>query len=486
MQGVIWLVEAPSAPPPHSAARSSSTTSKKAEKTTTAASPLSSSASPTTARRSCDLRTLSFQYPLRLMSPSPHRSNPSHRDVYVLSYGGGLVAGDRVALSVRLDGRCSLSLLTQGSTKVFRTRTPVVSTTTPPQTTTKTQTGTAMTPPLTPPPPATTADAAALKPPPPPPPPTAQFIKARVGAGALLCVLPDPVTLFADAYFVQRQRYTLAPRGASVVCLDWYTSGRRSRGEEWDFEAYESAIKIDVEVEPVAVEAKEEEEEEEEGGDGDDDDGEEDDSDDNEKTSRSPAAPPPPPPPPVQIFRDVLLLRDDPDDDDAADTATTAATTANPNSTTGPDSPRRRRLRSYAPRMLGFHCFATLVLVGPRAARLARNAWAAFTSQPRVGDRHGGDGGRRPPPSSSSTTTTGLMWSVSLVTTAPAATAGWPELDDDDDDDDNNGGNALPEGVYGVVVRAAALDTDTMRAFLRDRLAGLEDEVGFNLFSRAV
>jgi urease accessory protein len=66
-----------------------------------------------------------------------------------------------------------------------------------------------------------------------------------VAAGGALFLLPDPVTCFRDAKYHQSQTFHLAP-GASAALLDWYTSGRRARGEEWAFAKYYSANEVFV------------------------------------------------------------------------------------------------------------------------------------------------------------------------------------------------------------------------------------------------
>lgn len=59
-------------------------------------------------------RTLAFCYPLKLISPTPLPSSPAGlRVAYVLSYGGGLVGGDRVWLDVDVEEGAKLVLLTQ-------------------------------------------------------------------------------------------------------------------------------------------------------------------------------------------------------------------------------------------------------------------------------------------------------------------------------------------------------------------------------------
>ena len=52
---------------------------------------------------------------------------------------------------------------------------------------------------------------------------------ATVAADALLAVVPDPIVCFADADFTQTQRYDLHA-DASLVVVDWITSGRHAVG----------------------------------------------------------------------------------------------------------------------------------------------------------------------------------------------------------------------------------------------------------------
>lgn len=54
-----------------------------------------------------------FSYPLKLITPARHYKTGVHA-VYVLSYGGGLVAGDRIKLDVAVQGGSTLVMLTQG------------------------------------------------------------------------------------------------------------------------------------------------------------------------------------------------------------------------------------------------------------------------------------------------------------------------------------------------------------------------------------
>jgi urease accessory protein len=74
---------------------------------------------------------------------------------------------------------------------------------------------------------------------------TKQRLDVSIAAGGALFLLPDPVTCFRDAVYHQVQTFRLAP-GASAALLDWYTSGRRARGEEWAFTRYYSVNEVIV------------------------------------------------------------------------------------------------------------------------------------------------------------------------------------------------------------------------------------------------
>lgn len=125
--------------------------------------------------------------PLRLLTPR----NAGHAAwVFTSSFGGGLVDGDRIALDVDLGAGAAAWLSTQASTKVYRGPRGAQS-----------------------------------------------ILRARVGPGALLAVVPDPVVCFAASRYDQDQRIELA-EGATLVLLDWVSSGRHGSGERWAFDAY--------------------------------------------------------------------------------------------------------------------------------------------------------------------------------------------------------------------------------------------------------
>lgn len=134
------------------------------------------------------LEAITYQYPLKLISPSSHSDLKSVL-VFLLSYGGGLVGGDAVNLSIEVHPGARLSLVTQGHTKIFKSPKPDVV--------------------------------------------TSQTMDVHISAGAALCLLPDPVQPFEDSVYTQTQLFRLA-QGASVCVLDWVTQGRTARGEDWD------------------------------------------------------------------------------------------------------------------------------------------------------------------------------------------------------------------------------------------------------------
>ncbi|KAG7099072.1 hypothetical protein E1B28_000947 [Marasmius oreades] len=160
------------------------------------------------------LSELSSTYPLKLISARVS-SRPDISIVYILSYGGGLVGGDRTHLNVKVNHQSSLVLLSQGSTKVFTTRLQQKHINSP-------------LPPIE-----LNTDAGA----------TIQKMDFTVSSKGALYLLPDPVTCFRSASYKQLQTFHLA-QDATLVLLDWITSGRKSRGEEWSFSRYYSLNEI--------------------------------------------------------------------------------------------------------------------------------------------------------------------------------------------------------------------------------------------------
>ncbi len=116
--------------------------------------------------------------------------------VYAATLGGGLVGGDDIQIRADVTAGARALLTTQASTKVYRSLRR-----------------------------------------------SRQSLTANVDAGALLAVVPDPIVCFANADFVQMQRYDLHA-DASLVMVDWMTSGRHAVGERWAFSRYESRFDV--------------------------------------------------------------------------------------------------------------------------------------------------------------------------------------------------------------------------------------------------
>ena len=156
------------------------------------------------------LRTVSYQYPLKLVSPAPLRTSdePYHlvHTVYLLTYGGGLVAGDAIDLHITVESSTRLVLLTQGSTKLFKSPSREVV--------------------------------------------SRQQMAVDLASGSALCYFPDPVQPFERSCFEQRQVYTIASpveaqsAPASLCVLDWVSNGRPANGEDWSFFRYGSKNEV--------------------------------------------------------------------------------------------------------------------------------------------------------------------------------------------------------------------------------------------------
>ncbi|KAF9892535.1 hypothetical protein FE257_001644 [Aspergillus nanangensis] len=166
------------------------------------------------------LTTLTYKYPLKLLTRTPGYvpqssalSSPASPPVhlYLLTYGGGLLPGDHIDVSITLEPHTRMVVTTpQGSTKIFKTE--------------GRQRGTL---PL--------AKNISDK--------SRQSVDVRIGREAALCYLPDPSVPFATSRYEQLQTFTVdstpaskpSTNTSSLCVLDWVTQGRSARGENWDF-----------------------------------------------------------------------------------------------------------------------------------------------------------------------------------------------------------------------------------------------------------
>jgi urease accessory protein len=117
------------------------------------------------------------------------------------SFGGGLVAGDETRLELKVGSQARCFLGTQASTKVYRN-------------------------------------------------PLARACghesEVTLHGESLLVFAPDPVQAFAGSRYRQRQMFNLAG-SASLVLLDWLSSGRAACGERWEFDRFESRNDVLIE-----------------------------------------------------------------------------------------------------------------------------------------------------------------------------------------------------------------------------------------------
>ncbi|KAG5184469.1 urease accessory protein UreD [Tribonema minus] len=141
---------------------------------------------------------------------------------YVIGYGGGLLAKDRVSVECVLDTGATVAITTQSTTKVYKQQKVA------PIAVSASGSGNG-------------ASSKAEE-----PPWCGQTMYCTISTGALLALVPDPVTCFKAANYRQVQEFRVAAGGSLVLC-DWLTSGRMERGEVWDFERFEShnAIYVD-------------------------------------------------------------------------------------------------------------------------------------------------------------------------------------------------------------------------------------------------
>jgi urease accessory protein len=144
--------------------------------------------------------------PLKLLTP---RGPGAAAHVVTSTYGGGLLPGDDIRLDVDAGEGTRVVLGTQASTKVYRGE----------------------------------SGAGAR-----------QSLRAVVRAGAMLAVVPDPVTCFAGARYEQRQRFELE-ENAALVLVDWLTAGRVACGERWAMRRYLSDTRVSVDGSCVARDA---------------------------------------------------------------------------------------------------------------------------------------------------------------------------------------------------------------------------------------
>ncbi len=139
------------------------------------------------------LRKAYAKAPLRLMNPHNHGDAAW---VYTSNYGGGILGGDRIHLSVRVRTAAKAALLTQSSTKVYRSSHGAC-----------------------------------------------QNLYSEIETAASLVVFPDPVVCYAQSSFSQNQEFHLQDK-ASLLFVDIISSGRQDFGERWLFKSLKNQIRV--------------------------------------------------------------------------------------------------------------------------------------------------------------------------------------------------------------------------------------------------
>lgn len=195
---------------------------------------------------SCTFTHLYFSFPLKLISPRTSSRNATLAvgentraiaALYIVGYGGGLVSGDCVDLDIDVGERCTLLVLTQGSTKVFKMRGSARAAET---------IDTNASAPIQ----RTSTDNHHIPCHTPPPLTTRQTMRFIISPSSTLLVLPSPVTCYQSARYLQVQRFDLrCPQTSSLILLDWITPGReylQERDEKWTFDSYRSRNEVRV------------------------------------------------------------------------------------------------------------------------------------------------------------------------------------------------------------------------------------------------
>lgn len=135
---------------------------------------------------------LSASYPVKLIAPNIAHDRRAVL-AFILSYGGGLVPGDRAELNMHVHKKARLGLLTQGSTKIYKSL--------------------------------------------PASPAAVQNLTVTVAEDAALLLLPDPIQPFWSSTYKQHQIFRMHQH-ASLIFLDWVSEGRRTMGESWSLTSF--------------------------------------------------------------------------------------------------------------------------------------------------------------------------------------------------------------------------------------------------------
>jgi urease accessory protein len=317
------------------------------------------------------LTTLTYKYPLKLVprapgfvpTPDPAAlsdscpSRPVH--LYLLTYGGGLLPGDHIEVSIKLEPKTRMVVTTpQGSTKIFKTEDNGVSVIK----------GHRKKMPAN--------DHLSDM--------SQQSLDVRIGRQSALCYLPDPSVPYQNSRYAQVQTFTVdaAARGdqrSSLCVLDWVTQGRTSRGENWNFRFWKGRNEVWAA---------------------------------DEKTGKS-----------RLLLRDSVILDDEQEDelatDESDDDNEDSSHGLNPQPDGGDVPPQAQAgllpLNVIQERTRPHGVVGTLILSGPVFDKLGSFLIEQFTSQPRIGSRNWSSSATSSAPEDSATARGDVTWTAARV-----------------------------------------------------------------------
>jgi len=133
--------------------------------------------------------------PLKILNP--HNLSECCQ-VYLSSYGGGLVAGDKIALEIECKVNTKLFLGTQAETKIYKSIDGKLS---------------------------------------------HQSIQGVLHPHSIAVICPDALIPYKGSRFIQRQIWNIDST-ATLVLIDWLHSGRSSLGENFEYQLLSSEVEI--------------------------------------------------------------------------------------------------------------------------------------------------------------------------------------------------------------------------------------------------
>ncbi|XP_055332875.1 uncharacterized protein LOC129584647 isoform X2 [Paramacrobiotus metropolitanus] len=151
------------------------------------------------ARSRCRTKQLRYQYPMKFWVPRGSHTSSSCLWLYGMQFGGGFVGGDDVHCRITVGNRCRClyTSLGYGQQEIKQNW---------------------------------------------------QYI---VDENALLIVMPDPIMVYADAVFMQKQEVILSDASSEIILLDWYTAGRATLREHWSAKRIASDTAVTKNGKPI-------------------------------------------------------------------------------------------------------------------------------------------------------------------------------------------------------------------------------------------